>query len=236
MELKELSCKNCGAPIESSSIDWNLAMARCAHCGAVFGLTPSAVPETMQASVPTERSKVPMPKEIEVREGNGILQISYRWFRPLFIFLLFFAIFWNGFMIVWHGISLVSGAWFMSIFGLLHTAVGIGMGYYVLTGFVNRTTLWVGNGRLVVRHHPLPWWGNKDVTASEIRQVYCKEKIHRSDSGTNYSYEVHAILRSDSKEKLLGNLGETEQALYIEQELERHLGIRDRPVRGEIPR
>jgi len=177
-----------------------------------------------------------MPKNIEVQEGNGVLQISYRWFRPLFIFLLVFSVFWNGFMIVWHGISIFSGAWFMSLFGLLHTAVGLGLGYYTLTGFVNRTTIWVGQGRLVIHHHPLPWWGNKDLLASEIRQLYCKERVHHSDSGTQYSYEVHAITQSGDKEKLLSNLTETEQALYIEQELERHLGIPDQAVRGELPR
>jgi len=236
MELTELDCKNCGAPIKAKNIDWDLAVARCEHCGAVFGLERSKTPDAWKEKIPQERAKVPMPKNIEVREGNGILQISYRWFRPLFIFLLFFAVFWNGFMIVWHGISLFSGAWFMSIFGLLHTAVGIGIGYYVLVGFLNRTTIWVGQGRLVIQHHPLPWWGNRDLPASEIRQIYCKEKVHRSDSGTQYSYQVHAITANDSKEKLLGNLAETEQALYIEQELERHLGLQDRPVRGELPR
>lgn len=236
MELKELDCKNCGAPIENKNINWELAMARCSHCGAVFGLQRSTTPEAWNPQIPEERPKVPLPKSIEVQKGNGILQISYRWFRPLFIFLLFFSIFWNGFMIVWHGISLFSGAWPMSLFGLLHTAVGIGIGYYTLTGFVNRTTIRVGQGELGIRHHPLPWGGNKEMVASDVRQFYCKEKVHHSDSGTQYNYEVHAVMQDGSREKLLSNLAETEQALYIEQELERHLGIRDQAVRGELPR
>jgi hypothetical protein len=236
MELKELDCKNCGAPIENKDIDWDLAMARCSHCGAVFGLQHSNTPDAWNPQIPEKRHKVPMPKNIKVQEGNGILQISYRWFRPMFIFMLIFSIFWNGFMVVWHGISIFSGAWFMSLFGLLHTAVGIGIAYYTLTGFINHTTIWVGQGRLVIRHHPLPWWGNKEMTDADIRQIYCTEKVHQSDNSTRYSYEVHAVTQSGDKEKLLSNLGETEQALYIEQELERHLGIRDQPIRGELPR
>jgi len=64
---------------------------------------------------------------------------------------VFFCLGWDGFLIVWHGIAIASLMWFMSLFALIHTTVGI-----VLT--------------------------------------------------------------------------------YIEQELERFLGIQDKPVRGEIPR
>lgn len=236
MELVEMSCKSCGAPIEGKDIDWDLAMARCSHCGAVFALKKSAVPGTMQSSVPRRREPVPMPKGIEVVDTGGGLKIDYRWFKPTYIFMIVFTVFWNGFMIVWHGVSIFSGAWTMSLFGILHTVVGIGLAYYTLAGLLNHTTVWVDMGQLVVKHHPLPWGGNKQFFASNIEQVYSREKVHRSDNGVNYTYEVYAQLHDNREEKLLGRLQKPSQALYIEQALEDHIGIQDRPVRGELSR
>ena len=127
--------------------------------------------------------------------------------------------------------------WPMSLFGLLHTAVGIGMAYYTLAGLLNQTTIQVKGGELTIHHYPLPWWGNKRIQALDIEQIYSKEKVSRSKEGrVSYTYEVYAILNNSTKEKLVGGLKEQELAFYIEQTLEKYLGIRDRPVRGEIPR
>jgi DNA-directed RNA polymerase subunit RPC12/RpoP len=234
MELAEMSCTRCGAPIAHEDIDLDLAMARCAHCGTVFKIKEPALPPDVPPM--RERPAVPLPKNVEVKqEGDGLV-ISYRWFTPAFIFMIFFAVFWNGFMVVWHGISLASGAWFMSLFGLLHTAVGIGVGYYTLAGLVNRTVVHVELGTLSITHTPLPWFGSKRVAVDDIRQVYCKEKISRSKNGTSVTYEVHAVLENAAKEALMKRLQEPEQALYVEQQIEKYLGIEDRPVAGELPR
>jgi hypothetical protein len=238
MELMELNCKKCGAPIQSEDINLDLGMARCTHCGTVFslkGLPQERAPDKPTTNYP--RAAVAMPKRIEIFDSGDGLRIQYHWFSPKYIFMIIFTVFWNGFMLVWHGIALSSGAWFMSLFGLLHTAVGLGLGYSTLAGFLNTTTIWVGLDFLEIRHHPLPWPGSKRLLAEEIEQIYCKENVSQSrNGGASYSYEVYAILRNAAKEKLLGGLNEVEQALYIEQELERYMRIQDRPVRGEIPR
>jgi hypothetical protein len=45
------------------------------------------------------------------------------------------------------------------------------------------------------------------------------------------------VLRQDNvRETLVKGLTDADQALYIEQELERHLRIQDQPVAGELPR
>ncbi len=132
MELRELTCNRCGAPIAGDDLSWELGLARCAHCGTVFGLQKSDPPSvaTVAGRSGTERGPVPLPERMRVYEEGGKLLLTYSWFTPTLFFMLFFAILWNGFMIFWHGISLASGAIFMSLFGLLHTAIGIGIAYY----------------------------------------------------------------------------------------------------------
>jgi hypothetical protein len=231
MELTEFRCKNCGAPIEGKDVAPDLAMAKCSHCGAVFGVKGLSQQETYG-----ERPAVPMPAGVEVADFGDALQITYRWFSLKVVFVLIICVFWNVFMFMWHGMSITTGVWSMSLFGLLHTAVGIGLAYYTLAGLLNRTTVRVEQGLLEIHHHPLPWFGNKRLQATDIEQIYCRERIHHGRHGVSRTYEVHAMMRDAVKEKLLSRLNEPEQVLYIEQELERFLGIRDGPVRGEIPR
>ncbi len=235
MELKELSCKRCGAPISREDLDTDLGLATCAHCGTVFSVASSSA-GTFQPTSLLKREPVPIPEPFEVVRATEGLQISYRWFNLTIILLAVFAVFWNGFMLVWHGISLASGNWLMSLFGLLHTAVGLGLGYYVLAGFLNRTTIWVEPDRLLIRHHPLPWFSNRDLNAADVEQLYSKEVIKHTKNGTRTVYQVHGIFGDGKKQKLLDRLTEPEQALYIEQEIESYLRLRDKRVPGELPR
>ena len=71
---------------------------------------------------------------------------------------------------------------------------------------------------------------------ADITQLYTQERVNSSDSGTRYSYEVYLITTDGKKQKLVGGLREPQQGLYIEQAIERYLGIEDRPVAGELPR
>ncbi len=237
VELQELRCKSCGAVLTKDDVHWDLGLAQCSHCGSVFSLHGLAPPVEQAAPKPDRRRKpVPMPKNIEVINTGDVFQISYRWFGPQYIFLVIFALFWNGFLLVWNGLAISMGAWEMMLFSLLHVAIGIVIGYYALAGLINSTTIWVQADLLGIQHHPLPWPGSKRLMASDIEQLYTKKVTRYSRSGPSHTYEVHAILRQAAKEKLVGGLREAEQALYIEQELERYLGIQDRPVRGELPR
>lgn len=233
MELKELACKNCGAPLKADNVVERLAMARCGHCHAVFALDFA---RSTDGGGSRPRAAQSLPAGFSIEDMGNSLEIRHRWFSPVFIFMLFFSLFWNGFMIVWHVIAIGSGAWIMSAFGLLHTAVGVVVGYVTLAGFVNTTTIRIGQGMLEVHTGPLPWPGNLSLAADEIRQVFCHEKITRGKNGPSYSYEVHAILRGEVRKPLLKGLTNAEQALFIEQELERFLRIADQSVVGELPR
>ena len=235
MELVELSCKNCGSQLKPESISTELNAARCTHCNALFAISlPERKDSAGQQTGP--RPKVPMPERFEVSELGHEFVLTRRWFSPGLFFLLFFCIIWNGFMVVWHTISLSTGLWFMSLFGLIHTAVGIGLAYGTLAGFLNTTQIKVGRGNLSLRHGPIPWKGNKAIPAHSVRQIYGKEMIKNSKNGTYKRYSVEVVLDTNKRETLVKGLEEAEQALFIEQQVEQHLGIQDRATPGEIPR
>lgn len=235
MELRELHCQSCGAPLDPDQVVERLAMARCSHCGAVFALETLRPATAAAGPSRKNRPKVPLPPGMQMQDFGSSLEITRRWFHPALFFAVFFCIVWNGFMIVWHTMALSHGAWFMSCFGLLHTAVGVAILYGTLAGFLNTTVIRVQQGLLEVRSGPLPWPGNKTLPADELEQIYCQEHVSRNKNGSQTSYQVLCLRRGNVRETLLKGCSSAEQALFIEQELERFLHLEDRPITGELP-
>jgi hypothetical protein len=154
-------------------------------------------------------------------------------------FLLFFCIAWDAFLIFWYSMAL-GGVGPPGGFGLLfiifpfaHVAVGVGLTYLVIAGFLNRTTITVAHGELAVRHLPVPWAGNHTLPVSDIAQLYCgKSENPRQSSGVGVR-SVSALLKDGRKITLVSFLHDADEARFIESKLESHLGIADLPVEGE---
>ncbi|MBX3741388.1 MAG: hypothetical protein KF712_10385 [Akkermansiaceae bacterium] len=225
--LVELKCNNCGSQLKPEDISPQLSAARCHHCNALFALPAAAGGRTIG------RPDVALPRGMSIEERMDGLTITRRWLEAKVWFLLFFAVFWNGFMIVWNVISLSQGIWMMSVFGLLHTGVGLFLIYLVLAMFLNTTTVKVTYDAVETRSGPLPWKGNKTIPKHEVEQFYCTEKVQHSKNGSSVTYKVEAVLKGNRRETLVQGITHHDQALYIEQQLERHLGIRDVSVAGE---
>jgi hypothetical protein len=230
----KLNCPECGAEIPADNINLDRMVAKCRECNTVFGFgdqfgatggTPSQV-----------RLAVPRPASLHIEQDGAELRLTRRWFSPTYIFLGIFAIFWNGFMAVWFGIAIISRMWPMALFGSIHAAIGLFIAYVAVAGLVNSTLVRIGMGEIEVSHSPLPWRGNRRIETAGIAQLYSKEVSYRSRRRTTQSYEIHAATGDGRDIKLLSALETSEQALYLEQEIERYLGIKDLPMRGEILR
>jgi hypothetical protein len=176
-----------------------------------------------------------LPQGIRVEQDGATMEIVRRWFGWATVALTAFIVLWDAFLVFWYTIALSLGAPAIMIwFPALHVAVGLGMTYTAVAGWVNRTVIRVGTGVVSVRHGPLPWFGNADLDSVDIKQLYCKEKVTRSRSGTSLTYEVRVITRDDRNVRLVGGLPGSEQAIYLEQAIEKYLGIVDQPVKGEL--
>lgn len=136
---------------------------------------------------------------------------------------------------MWFGIELTMQLGMMALFALGHAAIGILILYTVLAGYLNKTVVSVSSKLLTVQHGSLPWPGNKQLYPTSITQIYCKEHISHGRRSVSYTYQVHAVTTPGTDDILLRDLERSEQAHFIEQEIERFLGIKDWPVRGELP-
>jgi len=233
-----LQCGGCAAAIEAKDIDLARSLARCSFCGAVMDLGRREGAERGGRFPEVERPEVPLPERFRTGKDADGAYVSWRWFRPVTLFLLVFAIGWNGFLVGFFTMASKGGAPpVFFLFPLIHVAVGVGIGYAALTGLLNSTTVRVGGGTLRIRHAPLPWTGNRTLRRDEIEQLWCARKVGASKHGSGpVTFEVRARLKGGKSLTLLKGLDAEDQALFLEQRIERGFGIRDRPEAGELPR
>jgi hypothetical protein len=230
-----LKCKACGAAIDADHIDLARDIATCPYCGAVTRL--EEVRRSATEAPPAVRPRVELPPRFTVEDTFGGLTIRRRWFSPAILFLAVFAVGWDSFLVFWYATAFATGApWIMVVFPVVHLAVGVVLTYSVVACFLNTTTVTAEDGRLTVRHGPLPWPGNTDLETADFDQLYCEEKVHRGKNGESRTYAVSALTRGGTKRKLLDGLTDADQAVFIEQRLEDYLKIKDRPVAGEMSR
>jgi hypothetical protein len=225
----KLTCPECGTPAEAANIHLDRMVAKCANCNAVWSFDE----QFAQQPAPTlDEMPVPRPTDIKMDDTGGELMFSWRSSTIAGIILGIFAVLWNGFMLVWFGIAVATRAWFMLAFGSLHAVLGLGMGYMALGAIINTATLRVNASEITLRHAPLPWFGNRRLDTASIAQLYTKEVFRRSRRSVSTNYEIHAATR-DGRDLKLVSLSTSEQALFVEQEIERYLRIANQPVRGE---
>jgi hypothetical protein len=231
--MLQVTCKSCDAEIPADDVNLDHMMAKCSRCNAVFGIGERGAAATADAEAAV-KAEVPMPSGIALEQAGGQLTITRRWRHWLYIPMALFCCFWDGFMILWFGIAIAKGVWIMALFGTLHGAIGLGLTYFVIAGFFNRTVVTASSSLLAVRHGPLPWPGNNRFNARAVDQLYCVEKQRRTKHGYHYVYTVNVRNKQGESKVLVSGLRSAEQALYIEQEVERHLEIEDEAVRGEM--
>lgn len=229
-----LKCPNCGSQLRDTDMNLDTGIVRCSYCRALSTL-PTRTAPTLEGF--RTRSPVALPPRMTCDQDGVDVIITRSWFSHAAWFLVFFCIAWDAFLIFWYTMAFAAGApWIFKIFPIAHVAVGVGLTYTVLTMFMNRTLIRAGSGQFSIRHGPLPWFGNFICDSSAIEQLYCKENISHGRQGSSTTYQLWANLRDGTSKKLIGSVMDIEQVLFVEQRIEKALGIRDKAVGGEIPR
>ncbi len=205
-------------------------MPQCPSCGAEIPADDAGCPAC--TPVPTVR----LPPSLSVSTGGGELKIEWRWLAWTAYLMAFLCAIWFVFLGAWFLLATTAGSRTLAMFALLHVAGGVVLMYATAAMFVNRTRILVSGGRLKVDHGPLPWPGNRDLPTASLQQLYAVEHVQRTRGGTTTTYSVRARVAGGRSVKLATGLAEPDQALYIEQQIERHLGIPDHPMALEVER
>ncbi len=244
--MSAILCKDCSNVVPASDVDLSTKLARCRACNAVFDITPQLrgddAVRRRELHVPTSirvvggallpRSTVsPEPtgyRGARAKEEPADLELELRWFRPQALFMMFFAVIWCGFLVVWYSIALQSPSpggialWFP----LLHVAVGVGLGYWSLAMLLNRTRIALGGGRLRVTHGPLPWRGGGEVPCAQILGFYVESRTTRGKRGrTSTSWKVCADVEGSPRHAVVSGLSDEHEARFLARALAEQHGV-----------
>src|SRR5438445_5351048 len=130
-----MNCPKCDAVIAPENVNIQALVAKCDRCGNVFRVTdflPAAA-----AAAPAPPVRVPHPPTWVVRDDGDVRVMRRRWFRPMHVFLLFFCIAWDSFLVFWYSMAIFAPApggfdIIAIVFPICHVAVGVGLTYAVL--------------------------------------------------------------------------------------------------------
>jgi hypothetical protein len=229
-----LNCPSCGAKARISDDSSRLF---CDHCGNEHLMQMKFIPVPVEQQVAQAiRPILSVPNSVRIEQDESSWRIIQSWFSWKYLPMALFAVVWCGFLVFWYGIAFRSGELMMLLFPLAHVAAGVFITYTTLAGFLNRTTIELYQGELMIRFDPLPWPGEKKLPAREIKQLFCKEHLRRSKNGSTMVYHLYAVTQNDRQVKLLSSLESPDTALFLEQQLEEWLRITDQPVVGEMRR
>jgi hypothetical protein len=232
-------CPRCGSAIPADDMNLANLVAKCRRCHEAFSFADqvSATGKPAPAAAPPQR--VPRPPGLWVEEDGDHRCLVRRWFAPGLLFLVFFCIAWDGFLVFWYSMALTADApwmWIAVLFPIAHVAVGVGLTYGTVAGLFNSTVVEVHNGRLLVCHGPLPWPGNRDLDALEVRQLYCTEAQQwtRQSGTTSWPYALNAVLADGRTVPLLSDVQDKMMALFYKQQLEDWLCLKPGHVPGAV--
>lgn len=226
----QLNCQNCSKPILSKDISIQFAIAKCGSCNFVFN-----VAKQLNINSPTKPENISLPKNVKCYIDQNFRVIEIKWFSLTTIPLVFFCIFWDGFLVSWYlkAFSFKNPPIMPIIFPLLHLAVGIGMTYTAAASLLNKTWIKMGIGRFIVRHGPIPFLRNFELTNSEIKQLFVKHRLRRLRGSVESLYTLMLRPRNGKDIKVTKDFLSAVDAVAFERVIEKTLGIRDEPVPGE---
>lgn len=232
----DLTCTVCANEIDPANVNINNTLAKCNHCGSLHFLDD----EEFFGRRKRNRPEMMIPAGTEVLHLPSSLDIRTNWSRNKskggMWFLVLFTIMWN--MAIWPFAmsNILSGAIISVLPMALHLAAGLGMAYYVLSMFINKTDIYVTDQDITISSSPLknPFTRDEVIPAKKIKQLYVTRYVSSTTNGVaNYAYALYAISKSNKRIPLIKGMNKETQ-LYLEQEIENFLEIEDEKVRGEI--
>ena len=230
----KIRCPTCNLAVNSADINVATGISKCTSCNEIFNFSSQIPGYSCQGS--KSRQAVVQPKRFTLERGIDGLTIIRPWLSAQAIGMTIFCLFWNGFMVVWFSIAISQKIYIMALFGSFHALIGLGILYGTIAAWFNKTYINIKQNSLTIKHKPFPAAKQFVLTKSDIKQLYTKENHHYTKSGHSIDYSLHAITRKEANIKLLSGLPSSEEALFLEQEIEKYLRIEDAPVGVELPR
>lgn len=233
-----LDCPSCHSFISANQINLDQKTAACGHCKHTFDF------ESKLKKDPHRRPEIFIPDGVEMLKISSLLDIEVDWYKSApkkrVGSIVGSSFLWNIFLIPVFFFFLLSGDFIFLFFFVGHLITGLGLLWYLLALFLNKTRIEVNQKGINIKHSPIPTFRNRSfyIPITKIKQLYVTrytEKIKGKKTKGMQAYALSAVLHNGKVIELLKGMDRKTQ-LYIEQEIEQYLGIEDQPIQGETLR
>lgn len=224
VEFIKVSCPSCDSMVPAEHIDLNSKIGKCSNCQALFSVEKDL--QHLQTNVKM-REKLKRPAGVEIFQFKDELEIEV--VQPLSVLQiinLLLSPFVLIFSILIYFLKGEPGAMGFIIASVLLTAYGI---YYLFRRKEHKIFINIDEDKVSVQRRPNNWTKDQFFNRSEIEQVY----VMQAADGLALCFVIDGI-EGQKHVKVLTRMTNISEAKYMEQEIERYLGITDRVVSGEL--
>ncbi len=219
-DYTKLSCPSCGSGIPADDININDKIAKCGQCNAIFPFQKEI--ESLLAPDVTKQEVI-RPEGIDIFRFRDSLELTVK--QPLTV-LETIVISLASALIFPIMIGLVEGMVVLAIGGIL-AALGI-IAYSIIQHYRHKIYLTINQRFLTVKWKPRKHIKEKTYPVEDIDQIYLKS--------TSTGLAVIAIVNSLNGQKhikIIPKVSSISKGKYLEQEIEKYLGIKDRRIPDE---
>ncbi|MCK6447328.1 MAG: hypothetical protein L6Q99_13135 [Planctomycetes bacterium] len=189
------------------------------------------------------RRVIAEPVHVERSTIAGGVELVVRWRRPRVWLLV-------GFMVVWDAIVFVIGARLVEtgasawawILSSVFFVAAVFLTYAAAAALANVTRIRATRESIRVAHGPLPWFGNLELAADAVTgfatraRLADREWVVRHGKRVpveSHDFVLHARLANGAEPPILRGAFDAETTCYLQQELERGLGLPHTPFPAE---
>lgn len=219
-EYISIHCPKCKSAAEATNINITDKIAKCGNCSVVYSFSQDI------SSLGKSKEVISRPKGIELYEEKGyseitlpqpnsIISIIIATSLPLILLILCLLYFKKG--LDW------------ALYPMIGTAIVFLYSIFDLNRKnENKIFISIENRKLIIQHRPQNFVKDIEVKVNDIQQIY----VTRTDTGISLMVSID---NSDGEQQkvLISRLSSVLTAKFLEQELERMLGIKNKRVIGE---
>lgn len=230
-EVQEITCPSCSQAVPADHLNIQTNIAKCNSCNVIFSFREQVEQLSNQQHISQE---ILQPEGVELSRFRDELDISVEqpWntfeiillsLFPLLILIVTSIIVETRPPTDFNKIGVIS-LWLTSLVGYLA---------YFFIRKRHKVHIHIDDRNLYIERRPKKFIRDKQYAAQDIDQVYIKNVVSGNGAKGIGIFLIVDGLEGQKHVELIKSVNSRSKAKYIEQEIERHLGIPDRRVPDE---
>lgn len=219
----KITCPSCSKGVPSTNLSINDKIAKCDHCDAVFSFKEEIKDLLVEEKV---KQEIIRPEGIDLFHFQEELDITLQqpysvWSAILLFFGTLLGILFTFITIVKPGttvIALTIASWLLTVYPI----------YSWINHSKNKIFISINERLLNIEWRPKKGKKDQSFDRQDIDQLY----LRRGEGGFNINMIING-LEGQKHILLVPRVNSLSKARYLEQEIEKHLGIIDREVLEE---